>query len=106
MGTTFHLGHSVQLSWITLGLDYELWGMNAAGYHATSVLIHALNAGLLFLLGRTLLRRAFPERISSRAIDWAAAVAALLFAVHPLRVESVVWITERRDVLSLFFYLS
>ena len=106
MWTTFHLGHYVPLSWMTLGLDYELWGMNAAGYHASSVLIHALNAGLLFLLGRTLLRRAFPERASSGAIDWSAAVAALLFALHPLRVESVVWITERRDVLSLFFYLS
>ena len=106
MWTTFHLGHYVPLSWMTLGLDYELWGMNAAGYHATSVLIHAVNAGLLFLLGRVLLRRAIPERASSRAVDWAAAVAALLFALHPLRVESVVWITERRDVLSLFFYLS
>ena len=106
MWTTFHLGHYVPLSWMTLGLDYELWGMNPAGYHATSILIHALNAALLFLLARTLLRRAFPPAASSRRIDWAATVAALVFAIHPLRVESVVWITERRDVLSLFFYLA
>jgi Tfp pilus assembly protein PilF len=106
MWTTFHLGHYVPLSWMTLGLDYELWGMNAAGYHATSILIHALNAALLFVLARTLFRRVFPQYASSPAVDWAAAVAALLFALHPLRVESVVWITERRDVLSLLFYLS
>ena len=106
MWTTFHLGHYVPLSWMTLGLDYELWGMNAAGYHATSIFIHALNSALLFLLARTLFARAIPRHASSRATDWAAAVAALLFALHPLRVESVVWITERRDVLSLFFYLS
>ena len=106
MWTTFHLGHYVPLSWMSLGLDYELWGMNPAGYHATSILIHALNAALLFLLARTLLGRAFPTHASSRSVDWAAAVAALLFAIHPLRVESVVWITERRDVLSLFFVLS
>lgn len=104
MWTTFRLGHYVPLSWMTLGLDYSLWGMNPAGYHATSLLIHAVNAVLVFVLARELLMRAdtFDD---GATLDWAAAVAALLFAVHPLRVESVVWITERRDVLSLLFYL-
>lgn len=106
MWTTFHLGHYVPLSWMTLGLDYELWGMNPAGYHATSILIHAINSALLFVLARTLFRLAFPNAAMASSIDWAAAVAALLFALHPLRVESVVWVTERRDVLSLFFYLT
>jgi tetratricopeptide (TPR) repeat protein len=104
MWTTFHLGHYVPLSWMTLGLDFDLWGMDAAGYHATSIVIHALNSVLLFVLARMLFRLALSEA-SSRAVDWAGACAALLFALHPLRVESVVWITERRDVLSLFFYL-
>jgi tetratricopeptide (TPR) repeat protein len=105
MWTTFRLGHYVPLSWMTLGLDYELWGMNPAGYHATSIVIHAVNAALLFVLARTLFRLAVPDATTT-ATDWAAAFAALVFALHPLRVESVVWITERRDVLSLFFYLA
>ncbi|MEO7455582.1 MAG: tetratricopeptide repeat protein [Gemmatimonadaceae bacterium] len=104
MWTTFHLGHYVPLSWMTLGLDYELWGMNAAGYHATSLLLHAANAVLVFVLARRLLALSQPDA-GDESLTWPAAVAALLFAVHPLRVESVVWITERRDVLSLFFYL-
>jgi protein O-mannosyl-transferase len=101
MWTTFHLGHYVPLSWMTLGLDYELWGMNPTGYHATSILLHAANAVVFYHLARRLL--ALADAPSAR-IDTAAAIAALLFAVHPLRVESVVWITERRDVLSLLFY--
>src|SRR5213075_1867138 len=44
MWTTFHMGHYVPLSWMTLGLDYELWGMNATGYHLTNLLLHAANA--------------------------------------------------------------
>ena len=105
MWSTFLLGHYVPLSWMTLGLDYELWGMDAAGYHATSVVIHAANAALVFVLARRFFRLAIPSA-ESRATDWAAAFSALVFGLHPLRVESVVWITERRDVLSLFFYLA
>lgn len=105
MWSTFLLGHFVPLSWMTLGLDYELWGMDAAGYHATSVVIHAANAALVFLLARRLFGLAAPST-ETRARDWAAAFSALVFALHPLRVESVVWITERRDTLSLFFYLT
>ncbi len=103
MWTTFHLGHYVPLSWMTLGVDYQLWGMKAAGYHATNIALHAANAVLVFVLARELLERAHGGDDGS--VQWTAAIAALLFAVHPLRVESVVWITERRDVLSLLFYL-
>jgi tetratricopeptide (TPR) repeat protein len=98
MWSTFHLGHYVPLSWMTLGLDYLLWGMNPAGYHLTSVLIHAANSMLVYLIARRL--------IPSAASPWAAVAAALLFSLHPLRVESVVWVTERRDVLSGFFFFS
>jgi tetratricopeptide (TPR) repeat protein len=105
MWTTFHLGHYVPLTWMTLGLDYTLWGMNPAGYHLTSLLIHCANAVLVYFVARRLLARAF-EGIEMPALVAGSAIAALLFAIHPLRVESVTWITERRDVLSGFFYLS
>lgn len=110
MWTTFHLGHYIPLSWMTLGVDYLLWGMQPAGYHATSILIHAANAVAFFFLARHLLVLALAARPGANqtaAIDvtLSAAFAALLFAVHPLRVESVAWITERRDVLSMFFML-
>lgn len=95
MWTTIHMGHYQPLSWMTLGLDYSVWGMDPFGYHLTSLLLHAANAALFYLVSRRLLGSA-----------WTALLAALLFAVHPLRVESVAWVTERRDVLSGFFYLA
>jgi Tfp pilus assembly protein PilF len=107
MWTTFHMGHYVPLTWMTLGLDYELRGMDPVGYHLHNVILHAVNAMLVFALARRLFRvmRATAEP-SLWSIDAPAAVAALLFAVHPLRVESVAWITERRDVLSMAFCLT
>jgi tetratricopeptide (TPR) repeat protein len=110
MWSTFHLGHYIPLTWMTLGLDYDLWGMNAAGYHATSIAIHAANTVLLYFVARRLfvlaLSRHNEENPAAIDVSLAAAFAALLFAVHPLRVESVAWITERRDVLSLLFVLA
>jgi tetratricopeptide (TPR) repeat protein len=109
MWTTFHMGHYVPLSWMTLGLDYTLWGMNPTGYHLTSLLLHAANAVVVFALLRCLLTPANPDTAERQpaTVALAAGIGALLFAVHPLRVESVAWATERRDVLSgLFFFLS
>lgn len=109
MWTTFHMGHYVPLSWMTLGADYSLWGMNPAGYHLTSLLLHAANAVVVFLLARRLLAVNSREATSDADVPvaLAAGFAALVFALHPLRVESVAWATERRDVLSgLFFFLS
>jgi tetratricopeptide (TPR) repeat protein len=89
--TTFYGSNWHPLTWLSLQLDVSLWGTEARGHHLTNVLLHAANAGLLFLvLGR--LTGAF----------WRSAAVAILFAVHPLRVESVSWITERKDVLSVF----
>jgi protein O-mannosyl-transferase len=107
MWTTFHLGHYVPLSWMTLGFDYTLWGMNPLGYHLTNLLLHSANAVLVYAIARRLLAasRGTPES-SDGAITLGAAAAALLFSIHPLRVESVAWATERRDVLSAFFALS
>jgi Flp pilus assembly protein TadD len=106
MFTTFHMGHYQPLSWMTLGLDYLLWGMNPFGYHLTNLFLHAVN-GLLFYF---VLLRLLALSISARPKEelpsrLAAGFGALLFAIHPLRVESVAWVTERRDVLSGSFFL-
>lgn len=105
MFSTFRMGPYQPLSWLTLGFDYTLWGMNPFGYHLTSLLLHSANALLAYFVARRLLALAFPEttRRSWRFI-FSAAFAALCFALHPLRVESVAWATERRDVLSGLFY--
>src|SRR6185369_14313609 len=96
MFTTFHGGHYQPLSWVTLGLDYTLWGMNPLGYHLTNLLLHAANALLVYRLIAVLV-----PGVGAGA----AVVGALSFAIHPLRVESVAWATERRDVLSGLFFL-
>ncbi len=107
MFTTFRMGHYQPLTWVTLGLDYLLWGMNPFGYHLTSLIFHALNALLFYFLVLRLLSLACT--ISGTSDGWglrlAAGFAALFFAIHPLRVESVAWATERRDVLSGLFLL-
>lgn len=102
MLTTVRTGHYIPLTWLTFGLDYVMWGMNPAGYHLTSLLLHAASAGLFFGIARRLLRVA--AALDGAALTVAAAVAALFFAIHPLRVESVAWATERRDVLSGVFF--
>ena len=106
MFTTFHMGPYQPLSWMTYGADYLVWGMNPAGYHLTNLLLHTINALLVYSVTRPLLRSALslPDR-GGWPIDVSAAAAALLFAIHPLRVESVAWATERRDVLSGLFFL-
>src|SRR5213592_243181 len=103
---TTHLGHYIPLTWMTLGLDYLLWGMNPVGYHLTNLLLHAANAVVFFFVVRRLLTLALPSPSEhGYALAVSAGVAALVFAIHPLRVESVAWVTERRDVLSGLFYL-
>ena len=97
-------GHYMPLTWMTLGLDYTLWGMRPGGYHLTNVVLHTLGAVTAYFVALRVLGAAVsPEpRVALRL---AAATAALLFAIHPLRVESVAWVTERRDVLSGLFFL-
>src|SRR5438034_8205596 len=103
---TTHLGHYIPLTWMTLGLDYLLWGMNPVGYHLTNLLLHAANAVVFFFVVRRILTLALPSPSErGHALAVSAGFAALVFAIHPLRVESVAWVTERRDVLSGLFYL-
>ena len=74
-------------------LDAQLYGLNAGGYHLTNLLLHLANAGLLFWWLR-----------SATGALWPSAWTALFFVVHPLHVESVAWVTERKDVLSTLFF--
>ena len=92
--TTGHASNWHPLTWLSLMLDTEWCKGAARGYHATSVLLHALNGALLFLV----LRR-WTGRYAL------ALAAAALWVVHPLRTESVVWISERKDVLAMLFGL-
>lgn len=106
--TTFHKGHYQPLSWVSFSLDYFLWGMNPLGYHLTSLLLHSANAVFFYFIAIRLLVLALPRAFipADVLLKVAAGFAALIFAVHPLRVESVAWATERRDVLSGLFLLS
>lgn len=106
--TTFHEGSYQPLCWLSFGLDYELWGMDPRGYHLTNNVLHALNALLVYFMTLIVLRRVLGlhgHNPDSSRLRWAAAFGALIFAIHPLRVESVAWVTERKDVLSGAFYL-
>ncbi|HEY7654838.1 MAG TPA: tetratricopeptide repeat protein [Methylomirabilota bacterium] len=98
------MGHWIPVTWLTFGADYALWGMRPFGYHLTNVLLHAASAALFYLVACRLLGLAMPSTAPG-ILRWGAAGAALFFAVHPLRAESVAWITERRDLTSGFFFL-
>jgi Flp pilus assembly protein TadD len=103
MFTTSLLGHYGPISWLTFGFDYTIWGMRPAGYHLTSVLLHTASAILVYFVARRLVARA--TRLTGTPLRVAAAVSALFFSLHPLRVESVAWVTERRGVLSGALFL-
>ena len=105
--TTSFSGHFQPLTWLSLGLDYELWGLYDFYYHRTSVAWHVLTALVFYFVARRLIALGFGalDRERSGPFVWSAAMATVLFAVHPLRAESVVWIAERRDVLSGAFYM-
>ena len=94
--TQFHALNWHPLTWLSHMLDYECYGLWPGGHHLTSVLLHAATVVLLFLvLWQMTARR------------WPSALVAVLFAIHPLHVESVAWVAERKDVLSgLFFVLT
>ena len=82
------------LTWMSHALDCQLFGLNATGHHLTSVILHLMNAALLFFM----LARVTGAR-------WRSLLVAALFALHPINVESVAWVAERKNVLSMFFFL-
>jgi hypothetical protein len=94
MFTTWNLGGLIPLTWMTLGLDYVIWGMDPAGYHLTSLVLHVLTAlAFYFVLLRLLRAAQGPGELDGAALRLGALFGALLFSVHPLRVESVAWMT-------------
>ena len=105
MFTTVHMSNYQPLSWLLTGLGYSIWGMKPLGYHATSLALHGLNSVLFYLLAARLLRLAARGRRNEAAVPFAAAFAALLFALHPLRVESVAWLSGQHDLQAAAFYL-
>jgi tetratricopeptide (TPR) repeat protein len=92
--TTFHTGYWHPLTWLSIMLDCQLYGVHPGGLHLTNLLLHIANTLLLFLVLRKM-----------TGSIWRSGVVAALFAWHPLHVESVAWIAERKDVLSAFFWL-
>lgn len=92
--TAFHSGHWHPLTWMSLMLDTTLFGPGPGARHAVNVALHAANAALLYAI-----------LVVATGRRGRSAVVAALFALHPLRVESVAWISERKDVLSGFFFL-
>ncbi len=92
--TTTHASNWHPLTWLSHMLDCQIYGLKAGGHHLTSLLFHIANALLLFLVLKQM-----------TGAMWRAAFVAALFALHPLHVESVAWVAERKDVLSTFFWM-
>jgi tetratricopeptide (TPR) repeat protein len=92
--TTYEVANWHPLTWLSHALDCELFGLKPAGHHYMNVLLHAVNAVLLFLLLQ-----------SATGFRWRSLMVAALFALHPINVESVAWIAERKNVLSMMFFL-
>jgi tetratricopeptide (TPR) repeat protein len=91
---TFGMGNWIPLTWLSHALDYQLFGLNPAGHHLENVLLHAINAILVFWV----LKRA--TGYTGRSF-----MVAALFALHPMNVEPVVWVAERKTMLSTLFFL-
>jgi len=111
MFNSFAAGYSMPLTWLSLSLNYQMGGLNPKVFHATNVLLHALNTLLVFGVCRRLLEL-LPDSEGpgsfSRIKVFAGPIAfltALLFGLHPIHVESVAWAVERKDVLYSVFYL-
>ena len=92
--TTVHDGNWFPLTWLSLMADASLFGPYAGGFHLTNIVLHVLNVLLLFGL-----------LVAMTGNQWRSALVAALFAVHPIHAESVAFISERKDVLSIFFGL-
>ena len=92
--TTYDEANWHPVTWLSHALDCQVFGLNPAGPHSVNVLLHATNAALLFLLLQ-----------SATGFRWRSLFVAALFALHPINVESVAWASERKNVLSMLFFL-
>lgn len=91
------------LTMVSYAVDYALWGLNPLGYHLENVILHTVNTALVAVLSVRLITVVRP--FSAPAVFAAGAVPALLFGIHPLHVESVAWVSERKDVLCAMFFI-
>ncbi len=97
----------VPLTKLSHAINYALWGLNPAGHHFTNILLHSINTFLVVFLILRLIKMAGDKtpRFMAENAFICAALTGLIFGVHPIHVESVAWVTERKDVLSIFFVL-
>jgi protein O-mannosyl-transferase len=110
----FYAANWHPLTWLSHALDYALWGLNPLGHHLTNIVLHAVNSSLVVVLASKLLeitqKRSAPKSpasfLTDRTILIAAGVTGLLFGIHPVHVESVAWVAERKDLLCALFFLA
>jgi len=105
----FYASNWHPLTWLSHAVDYAFWGLNPMGHHLTSIILHAINTFLVVLLATRLLESRANglnglNGLNKRTLI-AAGVAGLLFGLHPVHVESVAWVSERKDLLCAFFFL-
>lgn len=111
MWTSSYMGNWIPMSWLSLAVDYQWGGLNPQVYHCTNLVLHCLNSLLVFLICLRVLalsrweKDKAPGDAPSNSILITAFLTSLIFGIHPLHVESVVWASERKDLLCGFFYL-
>ena len=101
------------LTWVSHALDYAIWGLNPVGHHLTNIILHAINTALVVLVTIRLIRLDRGREGTQGAASWLnergsmiiAGVTGLLFGLHPIHVESVAWVAERKDLLCALFFL-
>ena len=108
----FHVSNWHPLAWISHALDYALWGLDPWGHHLTSIVLHVANTAIVVLLAQRLILSAKVRAADGanslrvdRGVLIAAGVTGLLFGLHPVHVESVAWVAERKDLLCAMFFL-
>lgn len=105
MFTSAPAGWWMPLTWLSFAIDYQIWGLNPFGFHLINTIIHSINAGIVVSIAAKVIQTQEDVESDSFKPVFFAALAGLLWSIHPLRVESVAWIAERKDVLNGFFAL-
>jgi tetratricopeptide (TPR) repeat protein len=102
---SLHTANWQPLTWISHSIDRYLFGLDPRGHHFTSIMIHGLNGFLIFLLFELIFKAQAFKGFDIKLVRFIGLFVAIIFSIHPLRIESVVWISERKDLLCAFFVL-
>lgn len=102
--TTYHKANWHPLTWLSWRADYAIWGYNPIGYHLTNIILHVFNSILIYFFTQLLLAKIL--HIDEKGALCVSALTALVFGIHPVHVESVTWVSERKDVLFALFYIA